>query len=88
MSNTYYYLYKLKTVDMIPDRLHISFGDVHLYKNHIEQAHELLSRNLHEFKLPKLVIDRKYHSIDDFHIGSYDLQKYSYHPTIKAPISV
>ena len=75
-------------VDMIPDRLHISFGDVHLYKNHIEQAHELLSRNLHEFKLPKLVIDRKYHSIDDFHIGSYDLQKYSYHPTIKAPISV
>ncbi len=75
-------------VDMIPDKLHISFGDVHLYKNHIEQANELLSRNLHEFKLPKLVIDRKYHSIDDFHIGSYDLQEYRYHPTIKAPIAI
>ena len=75
-------------VDMIPDRLHISFGDVHLYKNHIEQANELLSRDLYEYKLPKLVIDRKYHSIDDFHIGSYDLQKYSYHPTIKAPIAI
>ena len=75
-------------VDMIPDRLHISFGDVHLYKNHIEQANELLSRDLYEYKLPKLVIDRKYHSIDDFHIESYDLQKYNYHPTIKAPIAI
>ena len=75
-------------VDMIPDKLHISFGDVHLYKNHIEQANELLSRDLYEYKLPKLVIDRKYHSIDDFHIESYDLQKYNYHPTIKAPIAV
>jgi thymidylate synthase len=75
-------------VDMIPDRLHISFGDVHLYKNHIEQANELLSRDLEEFKLPKLVIDRKYESIDDFNIDSFTIAGYQYHQAIKAPVAI
>ncbi len=75
-------------VGMIPDRLHISFGDVHIYKNHLEQVEELLSRDLGEFKLPKLVIDRKYESIDDFNIDSFTIDGYKYHPSIKAPVAI
>ena len=75
-------------VDMVPDKLHISFGDVHIYKNHLGQVEELLSRNLSEFKLPKLIIDKKYDSIDDFTINSFEIKDYQYHPSIKAPVAI
>jgi len=75
-------------VDMVPDKLHISFGDAHLYKNHIEQAEELLIRNLGLFSLPKLDIDKKYESIDDFTMKSFEMCMYQFHPKITAPISV
>ena len=75
-------------VDMVPDKLHISFGDAHIYKNHIEQTEELLSRNLGLFSLPVLDIDKKYESIDDFTIDSFDIHEYQFHPRISAPISV
>jgi len=75
-------------VDMIPDKLHISFGDAHLYKNHIEQAEELLGRNLWLFNLPTLDINKKYESIDDFTVDSFEMEGYQFFPSIKAPISV
>ena len=75
-------------VDMIPDRLNISFGDVHIYKNHLEQVEELLSRDLGKFELPKLEIDRKYHCIDEFSMDSFSINGYEYHPSIKAPVAI
>jgi thymidylate synthase len=75
-------------VGMTVDKLHISFGDVHLYKNHIEQANELLSRDLSLYPLCRLEIDKKYNSIDDFTIDSFDILGYQSHPKIYAPISV
>lgn len=73
---------------MIPDNLHMSFGDSHIYKNHIEQAHELLSRDLELYSLPTLEIDKKYSSIDDFTMDSFKVLNYQSHPRIYAPISV
>lgn len=75
-------------VGMTVDKLHISFGDVHLYKNHIEQAEELLSRDLSLYSLCELKIDKKYNSIDDFTIDSFNILGYQSHPKIYAPISI
>ena len=75
-------------VNMVPDRLHISYGDAHIYKNHIEQTQEMLSRDLSLYPLCKLEIDRKYHCIDDFALDSFTIVGYQSYPTIYAPISV
>ena len=59
-----------------------NFGDIHLYKNHIEQAKEQVSRK--PYKLPKLKVSNV-----DILKGEFDfeLTDYRYHPTIKAPLS-
>ncbi|MBG9989296.1 thymidylate synthase [Aerococcaceae bacterium DSM 111176] len=62
-----------------------TFGDLHLYQNHIDQAHELLSREPRE--LPTLVIDSD-KSIFDIEPGDITLDGYNPHKAIKAPIAV
>ena len=71
-----------KEVNMMPDYLIGSLGDVHLYKNHIEQAKELITRT--PYKLPKLEITNC-----DIKNGEFDweLINYQSHPSIKAPLS-
>jgi len=78
-----------KEVNMVPDELIGNLGDVHLYKNHIEQAKEQISRT--SFELPKLGMDYKEGEYnknlkdlvpDDFYIVNYQS-----HPVIKAPLS-
>ena len=71
-----------KEVNMMPDYLIGSLGDVHLYKNHIEQARELITRT--PYKLPKLEITNC-----DIQNGEFDweLINYQSHPSIKAPLS-
>ena len=71
-----------KEVNMIPDELIGTLGDVHLYKNHIEQAKEQISRN--PFELPQLKINSC--SLLDGEID-YEVLKYKCHPSIKAPLS-
>lgn len=73
---------------MIPDKLHISLGNVHLYKNHLDQAYELLSRDLELYPLPTLIIDKKYNSIDDFTMDSFKVEGYNSHQRIYAPIAI
>tara|TARA_B110000503_G_C7153275_1_gene416152 strand:- start:1848 stop:2702 length:855 start_codon:yes stop_codon:yes gene_type:complete len=75
-------------VGMVPDKLHMSFGDVHIYKNHIDQVKELLARDLDIFTLPELVLDKKYDNMDSFSIDSFEVKGYQYHPSIKAPIAI
>jgi thymidylate synthase len=61
-------------------------GDVHLYKNHIEQAKLQLTREPRP--LPKLVLKRKPSSIFDYEYDDFEIVGYDPHPTIKAPVAV
>ena len=61
-------------------------GDVHLYKNHLEQAKLQLTREPRP--LPKLVIKRKPPSIFDYEYDDFEIVGYDPHPAIKAPVAV
>ncbi len=63
-----------------------TFGDVHLYKNHVEQAKLQLERT--PKPLPTLEIDRSVRSIDDFRFEHFTLRGYEPDPHIKADVSV
>jgi thymidylate synthase len=63
-----------------------TFGDVHLYSNHVEQAHTQLEREPRA--LPTMHIDRAIESIFDFQFEDFRLEGYDPHPHIKAPIAV
>jgi len=63
-----------------------SFGDAHLYSNHIEQARLQLARDPRP--LPTMHIDRDVESIFDFRFEDFRLADYDPHPHIKAPIAV
>lgn len=63
-----------------------SFGDVHIYSNHLEQVDLQLSR---EFRsLPQMKINPDIHCIFDFEYSDFELNNYDPHPSIKAPIAV
>ena len=63
-----------------------TFGDVHIYKNHIEQAKVQLQRE--PLPLPKLEITRNVDSIFNFRYEDFELKNYQSHAHIAAPISV
>ena len=63
-----------------------SFGDAHLYLNHIEQAEEQLSRK--PYPLPQMRLNPAVKSIFDFRYEDFALENYQAHPSIKAAIAV
>lgn len=63
-----------------------SFGDVHLYKNHFEQAALQLSRK--PFHLPTMKINPEVKDIFSFKFEDFTLLNYECHPGIKAPVAV
>jgi thymidylate synthase len=63
-----------------------TFGDVHLYSNHVEQARVQLGREPRG--LPRMHILRTPDSIFDFRYEDFQLEGYDPHPHIKAPIAV
>jgi thymidylate synthase len=63
-----------------------SIGDLHLYKNHIEQA--LLQTTRQPYEYPQLIINPHVSNIHDFTMNDFKLVNYQHHPTIKADISV
>ena len=72
--------------DMEPGEFIHSFGDVHLYNNHFEQAQLQLSRK--PFPLPQMKINPAVKSIFDFNYEDFELVNYESHPGIKAPVAV
>ena len=78
-----------KEVNMVPDELIGNLGDVHLYKNHIEQAKEQMYRE--PMKLPKLNELPNYLCMKDdwecYKPSDFTLDNYQSHPAIKAPLS-
>jgi thymidylate synthase len=63
-----------------------TFGDVHLYLNHIEQADEQLRREPRP--LPRMALNPSVLSIFDFTYADFTLSAYHPHPAIKAPVAV
>lgn len=63
-----------------------TFGDVHIYSNHIEQVKLQLSRD--ERSLPTLSIETEKESIFDYEVDDFKINDYNPHPAIKAPVAV
>jgi thymidylate synthase len=75
-----------QVTDLQPGDFVHSFGDVHLYDNHVEQAREQLARS--PLPLPRLRLDPSVRSIDDFRFEHITVEDYQAHPAIKAPVAV
>ncbi len=72
--------------DLQPGEFVHTFGDVHLYLNHVEQAREQLMRE--PYPLPKIMINPAVKDIFGFQFEDFELVNYVSHPHIKAEVSV
>ncbi len=72
--------------DLRPGELVHTFGDLHLYNNHIEQAQLQLSREPRS--LPRMRLNPRVREILAFCCEDFELRDYQPHPAIKAPIAV
>lgn len=72
--------------DLVPGDFVHTFGDVHLYSNHIDQAHTQLSREPRP--LPRMEIVRDVPSIFTYTFEDFQLHDYDPHPHIKAAVAV
>ena len=73
-------------VNMVPSEFVWTGGDVHIYKNHLEQVNTQLQRTPKH--LPTMKILRKPETIFDYKFEDFQLEDYDFHPAIKAPVAV
>lgn len=75
-------------VDMLPCEVIWNGGDCHIYENQLDGVNEQLTRDPHKYALPKLVLNKDIHEIDDFTFDDINIEDYESYPTIKMPLSV
>lgn len=72
--------------DLQPGKFIHTFGDAHIYLNHIEQVKLQLSRKV--LTLPTMKLDPTITDIDDFVMSSFELSNYAHHDPIKGEMAV
>jgi thymidylate synthase len=72
--------------DLEPGDFVHTFGDAHLYSNHMEQVETQLARK--PFELPTMAINPDVKNIFDFKFEDFELADYECHPGIRAPIAI
>ena len=75
-----------QAVDLAPGDFVHTFGDLHLYNNHLDQAREQLTRECRP--LPRMQLNPAVKNIHEFKFEDFQLVDYNPHPSIKAPIAV
>ncbi|KMJ55170.1 thymidylate synthase [Alkalihalophilus lindianensis] len=75
-----------QVTDLEPGEFVHTFGDAHIYSNHMEQVKLQLTREPRS--LPKMKINKEVTSIFDFTIDDFELTEYDPHPHIKGEVSV
>ncbi|MBU6158862.1 MAG: thymidylate synthase [Bacteroidetes bacterium] len=72
--------------DLKPGDFVHTFGDAHIYNNHLEQVHLQLSRT--PFPLPQMQLNPNVKDLFEFTFNDFTLLNYQCHPAIKAPVAV
>lgn len=72
--------------NMHPHEFIHTFGDVHIYSNHFEQAQLQLTRS--PYPLPEMKLNPEVKDIFGFRYEDFELKNYQCHPAIKAPVAV
>lgn len=77
-----------QTTDRTPRYFTHSFGDTHIYNNHIEQVNEQLSRRDNLYPSATLELNPEVRDVTKFTFADIAIKDYQHHPAIKAPVAI